>query len=137
MAVLVKYVNTIENQRTLTRRIMKQYLTRAGYSTERANTTARNYETKWLANRGNVTAAQRYLTNGKNLNKLGFPSHIKNLAQRRSNLKLTNTPNGRVRSKGRLLTGFKKDELLAMARTHRIAANAKMTKDQIISALFG
>jgi len=137
MSVLSRYVNGVENQRTLTRRMMKEYLTRAGYSSERANAVARNYEQKWISNRGNVKSAMRYLANGKNLNKLGFPSHIKNLAERRSSLKLTNIPNGRIRSKGRLLSGFKKDELLAMARTHRIAANAKMTKDQIISALFG
>ncbi len=137
MSVLSRYVNGVENQRTLTRRMMKEYLTRAGYSSERANAVARNYEQKWISNRGNVKSAMKYLANGKNLKKLGFPSHIKNLAERRSSLKLTNIPNGRIRSKGRLLSGFKKDELLAMARTHRIAANAKMTKDQIISALFG
>ena len=137
MNVLTRYVNSLENQRTLTRRMMKEQLTRAGYSQERANAVARNYEKKWVANRGNVKSAMRHLANGKNLNKLGFPSHIKNLAQRRSNLKLTNTPNGRIRSKGRLLMGHKKDELLAMARTHGIAVNMKMTKEKIISALFG
>lgn len=137
MSLLSKYVNGIENQRTLTRRMMKEYLTRAGYSSDRANAVARNYEQSWITNRGNVKSAMRSLANGKNLNKLGFPSYIKNLAERRSSLKLTNIPNGRIRSKGRLLSGFKKDELLAMARTYRITANAKMTKDQIISALFG
>jgi len=137
MTILSSYVNGLENQRTLTRRMMKQHLTRVGYSAERSNAVARNYEQKWLANRGNVKAAMRHLANGKNLNKLAYPPHIKNTAQRRATLKLTDTPNGRIRAKGRLLSGHKKDELLAMARAQGVAANANMTKDQIISALFG
>jgi hypothetical protein len=137
MTILSSYVNGLGNQRTLTRRMMKQHLTRVGYSAESSNAVARNYEQKWLANRGNVKAAMRHLANGKNLNKLAYPPHIKNTAQRRATLKLTDTPNGRIRAQGRLLTGLKKDELLAMARTHGVTANAKMTKDTIISALFG
>lgn len=136
-ALLTGYVNGLANQRTLTRRSMKAFLTRSGYTADRANTIARAYEQKWVNNRSNVKSAMRHLSSGKNLNRLGFPSHIKNIAQRRITLKLTNTPNSRLRARGRLMSGYKKDELLVMARAHRVAANASMTKDQIISALFG
>lgn len=135
--VLSRYVNAMENQRTLTRRMMKDYLGRVGYAPNRANQFARAYEAKWVANRANVKSAMRHIANGKNLNKLGFQPNIKTLAQRRVNLKLTNTPNSRIRIKGRIANGYKKPELLALARNHRVTANAKMTKAQIISALFG
>ena len=137
MAVLTRYVNAMNNQRGLTRRTLKTHLTGIGYAPNRANQFARAYEQKWLANRANLKSAMRHLANGKNLNKLGFPSNLRNLAQRRVGLKLTNTPNSRVRIGGKLATSYKKDQLLAMARTHRVTANASMTKDQIISALFG
>lgn len=137
LGVLARYVNAMNNQRTLTRRTMKQYLTRVGYNPNRANQVARAYEQTWLANRANVKSAMRKLVNGKNLNRLGFPAHVRNVAQRRVGLKLTNTPNSRIRIKGKLGSGYKKDELLNMARRHGVAANTKMTKDQIVSALFG
>ena len=136
-AVLSHFVNRLENQRTLTRRVLKNYLGRVGYAPNRANQFARAYEAKWMANRANVKSAMRHIANGKNLNKLGFHPNVKNTAQRRVNLKLTNTPNSRIRIKGRIANGYKKPELLAMARNHRVTANAKMTKAQIISALFG
>ena len=137
LSVLARHVNAMNDQRTLTRRGMKDYLTRVGYNPNRANQVARAYEQTWLANRANVKSAMRKLVNGKNLNRLGFPANVRNLAQRRVALKLTNTPNSRIRIKGKLATGYKKDELLNMARRHGVAANTKMTKDQIVSALFG
>lgn len=137
LGVLARYVNAMNNQSTLTRRTMKQYLTRVGYNPNRANQVARAYEQTWLANRASVKSAMRKLANGKNLNRLGFPTHVRNTAQRRVNLKLTNTPNSRIRIKGKLGSGYKKDELLNMARRHGVTANTKMTKDQIVSALFG
>jgi hypothetical protein len=137
LAILSRYVNAMNNQRGLTRRTLKTHLTGIGYAPNRANQFARAYEQKWLANRANLKSAMRHLANGKNLNKLGFPSNLRNLAQRRVGLKLTNTPNSRIRIGGKLATSYKKDQLLAMARTHRVTANASMTKDQIISALFG
>ena len=117
--------------------MMKTHLSRVGYAANRASQFSRAYEEKWLANRANVKSAMRHLVNGKNLNKLGFPGNVKNLAQRRVGLKLTNTPNSRIRIGGKLASGYKKNELLSFARTHRVTANASMTKDQIISALFG
>jgi hypothetical protein len=137
LAILTRYVNAMNNQRSLTRRTLKTHLTGVGYAPNRANQFARAYEQTWLANRANVKSAMRKLANGKNLNKLGFSANVRNLAQRRVGLKLSNTFNGRVRIGSKLATGFKKDQLLAMARTHRVTANASMTKDQIISALFG
>ena len=73
----------MNDQRTLTRRGMKNYLTRVGYNPNRANQVARAYEQTWLANRANVKSAMRKLVNGKNLNRLGFPANVRNLAQRR------------------------------------------------------
>jgi len=137
LAILSRYVNAMPNQRVLTRRMMKTHLSRVGYAANRASQFSQAYEEKWLANRANVKSAMRHFANGKNLNKLGFPGNVKNLAQRRVGLKLTNTPNSRIRIGGKLASGYKKNELLSFARTHRVTANASMTKDQIISALFG
>lgn len=137
LAVLTRYVNAMNNQRGLTRRTLKNHLTRVGYTANRANQFARAYEQKWIANRSNVKSAMRHLANGKNLNRLGYSSNLRNLAQRRVGLKLTNTPNSRIRIGGKLASSYKKEQLLAMARSHRVMANASMTKDQLISALFG
>ena len=114
-----------------------QFLKRMKVATPRATTVARRWKTDWNETRRNVSFAVRELKAGKNLTRLGFPNSVRRVAQRRVNAHLTNAPNGRVRAGKRLLEGYKKQELLNMARQYGVPVNASMTKDKIIRALFG
>jgi serine/threonine protein kinase len=55
---------------------------------------------------------------------------------RRTNLKLSKSPGGRIRTDKKLLTGLKRDELVKMANKYGISHSGK-TKAQIANALWG
>ena len=135
--ILNKYVNNMNNLRTLTRRALKTKLTNSGVSSANANRHARNWETNWLATRTSVNHAVRNLKKGKNITKRAYANNVLPVAQRRHAEKLTKGANGRVRKGKVLLSGKKKTELVAMARRHGITSANNMTKNMIISALYG
>jgi serine/threonine protein kinase len=135
--ILNKYVNNMNNLRTLTRRMLKTKLTNSGVAAANASRHARNWETNWLATRTSVNHAVRNLKKGKNITKRVYAEHVLPVAQRRHTENLSKGANGRVRKGKTLLSGKKKPELVAMARRHGITGANSMTKDMIITALYG
>ena len=69
--------------------------------------------------------------------KRAYAEHVIPVAHRRVAENLSKGSNGRVRKGKTLLAGKKKAELVAMARRHGIVGANAMTKDMIISALYG
>jgi len=144
-AILNSYANAMNNQRTLTRRMLKTKLKAVGYADESANAHARTWEAKWIANRASANKATKNLRAGKNLNKRGYSANVIAVARRRVALGLKKGPNGRVRkysnasSRGTavLLSSKKKPELVNMAQRHGIAGASAMTRDQLVNALYG
>jgi serine/threonine protein kinase len=141
-AILNGYANAMNNQRTLTRRMLKTKLKSAGYANESADAHARSWDAKWIASRASANSATKNLRAGKNLNKRGYSANVVAVARRRVALGLKKGPNGRVRGgsaggKAALLASKKKPELVAMAQRHGIAGASSMTKDQLVDALYG
>ena len=140
-AILNGYANAMNNQRTLTRRMLKTKLRSAGYANESADAHARSWDAKWIASRASANSATKNLRAGKNLNKRGYSANVVAVARRRVALGLKKGPNGRVRGgtggKAALLASKKKPELVAMAQRHGIAGASSMTKDQLVDALYG
>jgi serine/threonine protein kinase len=144
-AILNSYANGMNNQRTLTRRMLKTKLTSVGYAANSAETHARSWEAKWLANRASANKAMKNLRAGKNLAKRGYSNNAAAIAHRRVALGLHKGPNGRVRkysnssSRGTatLLSSKRKPELVNMAQRHGIAGASAMTRDQLVNALYG
>ena len=135
--VLNKYVNNMNNLRTLTRRMLKAKLTNSGFAAANANRHARNWEANWLTTRTSANHAVRNLKKGRNITKRAYAEHVLPVAHRRHAENLTKGNNGRVRKGKVLLSGKKKPELVAMARRHGITNANSMTKNMIISALYG
>jgi hypothetical protein len=135
--ILNKYVNNMNNLRTLTRRMLKTKLTNSGITAANANRHARNWETNWLATRTSVNHAVRNLKKGKNITRRAYANNVLPVAHRRHAENLSKGTNGRVRKSGTLLSSKKKAELVAMARRHGISNANGMTKNMIISALYG
>ena len=135
--IMNRHANAMNNQRTLTRRMLKKALTNAGYSATNANAHAREWEQGWIGNRASANKATRNLRAGKNVVKRGYTENAVAIARRRVAEGLLKGANGRVRAGKTLLSGKKKDELVAIARRHGIAGAATMTKDQIVNALYG
>jgi hypothetical protein len=127
----------MNNQRTLTRRMLKTKLTRVGYAANSANTHARAWEAKWIANRASANKAVRNLKAGKNLNKRGYSANVAGIARRRVAEQLVKGANGRVRTGKVLLISKKKPELVAMALRHGITGAYSKTKEELVSALYG
>jgi tRNA A-37 threonylcarbamoyl transferase component Bud32 len=141
-AILNGYANAMNNQRTLTRRMLKTKLKAAGYANESADAHARSWDAKWIASRASANSATKNLRAGKNLAKRGYSNNVAAVARRRVALGLKKGPNGRVRGvsaggKAALLASKKKPELVAMAQRHHIAGASSMTRDQLINALYG
>ncbi len=140
-AILNGYANAMNNQRTLTRRMLKTKLRSAGYANESADAHARSWDAKWIASRASANSATKNLRAGKNLNKRGYSANVVAVARRRVALGLKKGPNGRVRGgtggKAALLASKKKPELVAMAQRHGITGASSMTKDQLVDALYG
>lgn len=135
--VLNKYVNNMNNLRALTRRMLKAKLVNSGYAAANANRHARNWEANWLTTRTSANHAVSNLKKGRNITKRAYAEHVLPVAHRRHAENLTKGNNGRVRKGKVLLSGKKKPELVAMARRHGIANANSMTKNMIISALYG
>jgi serine/threonine protein kinase len=135
--ILNKYTNNMNNLRTLTRRMLKAKLVNSGFSAANANRHARNWETNWLTTRTSANHAVRNLKKGKNITKRAYAEHVLPVAHRRHTENLSKGNNGRVRKGKTLLSGKKKSELVAMARRHGITGANSMTKDMIITALYG
>jgi hypothetical protein len=142
-AILNGYANAMNNQRTLTRRMLKTKLKAAGYANESADAHARTWDAKWIASRSSANSATKNLRAGKNLVKRGYSNNVAAVARRRVALGLKKGPNGRVRKGSNtgsgvaLLASKKKPELVAMAQRHHIAGASSMTKDQLVDALYG
>ena len=144
-AILSQYANTMNNQRTMTRRMLKAKLRSVGYADESADAHARTWEAKWIANRASANKAMKNLKAGKNLTKRGYSNNVAAIARRRVALGLHKGPNGRVRKysnvTGRgtatLLSTKRKPELVNMAQRHGIAGASAMTRDQLVNALYG
>ena len=135
--ILNKYVNNMNNLRTLTRRVLKTKLTNSGIAAANANRHARNWEANWIASRTSANRAVRNLKKGKNITKRGYANNVLPVAHRRHAENLSKGTNGRVRKGGVLLSGKKKPQLVAMAQRHGITGANSMTKDMIITALYG
>ena len=135
--ILNKYVNNMNNLRTLTRRVLKTKLTNSGIAAANANRHARNWEANWLASRTSANHAVRNLKKGKNITKRGYANNVLPVAHRRHSENLSKGKNGRVRKGGVLLSGKTKPQLVAMAQRHGITGSNSMTKDMIITALYG
>ena len=135
--ILNKYVNNMNNLRTLTRRMLKTKLTNSGVAAANAGRHARNWETNWLATRTSVNHAVSNLKKGKNITRRAYTNNVLPVAHRRHAENLSKGTNGRVRKSGTLLSSKKKAELVAMARRHGISNANGMTKNMIISALYG
>jgi thiamine kinase-like enzyme len=135
--ILNRYTNEMNNLRTLTRRMLKTKLTQNGYSANNANRHARNWESNWIGTRSNANRATRNLKKGKNLVKRAYAEHVIPVAHRRVTENLSKSGNGRVRKGKTLLASKKKANLVAMARRHGITGANAMTKNMIISALYG
>lgn len=142
-AILNGYANAMNNQRTLTRRMLKTKLKAVGYANESADAHARSWNAKWIASRSSANSATKNLRAGKNLNKRGYSNNVAAVARRRVALGLKKGPNGRVRkgsntgSSVALLSSKTKPELVAMAQRHQITGASAMTKDQLVNALYG
>jgi hypothetical protein len=135
--ILNKYVNNMNNLRTLTRRVLKKKLTNSGVAAANANRHARNWESNWLTTRTSANHAVRNLKKGKNITKRAYSENVLPVAHRRHAENLSKGANGRVRKGKTLLSGKKKPELVAMARRHGITGANSMTKVMIITALYG
>jgi serine/threonine protein kinase len=135
--VLNKYVNNMNNLRTLTRRMLKTKLTNSGFTAANADRHARNWEANWLTTRASANHAVRNLKKGKNLTKRAYAENVLPVAHRRHAENLSKGANGRVRKGKALLSGKTKPQLVAMARRHGITGANSMTKDMIIAALYG
>jgi serine/threonine protein kinase len=136
-AILNGYANAMNNQRTLTRRMLKTKLRAAGYANESADVHARSWDAKWIASRASANSATKNLRAGKNLNKRGYSANVVAVARRRVAENLRRGTNGRVRGGKALLLSKTKPELVTMAQRHRIAGASSMTKDQLVNALYG
>ena len=135
--VLNKYVNNMNNLRTLTRRTLKAKLVNSGFSAANANRHARNWEANWLTTRTSANHAVRNLKKGKNITRRAYANNVLPVAHRRHTENLSKGTNGRVRKGKTLLSGKTKPQLVAMAQRHGITGANSMTKDMIISALYG
>ena len=135
--ILNKYVNNMNNLRTLTRRVLKTKLTNSGIAAANANRHARNWEANWIASRTSANRAVRNLKKGKNITKRGYANNVLPVAHRRHAENLSKGKNGRVRKGKVLLSGKTKPQLVAMAQRHGITGSNSMTKDMIITALYG
>jgi serine/threonine protein kinase len=135
--ILNKYVNNMNNLRTLTRRMLKTKLTNSGVAAANASRHARNWEANWLTTRTSVNHAVRNLKKGKNITRRAYANNVLPVAHRRHAENLSKGTNGRVRKGKVLLSGKKKSELVAMARRHGITGANSMTKDMIIATLYG
>ena len=135
--VLNKYVNNMNNLRTLTRRTLKAKLVNSGFSAANANRHARNWEANWLTTRTSANHAVRNLKKGKNITRRAYANNVLPVAHRRHTENLSKGTNGRVRKGKVLLSGKTKPQLVAMAQRHGITGANSMTKDMIISALYG
>ena len=96
-----------KNVSLLTTRNLRKVLENKGYSTTNAKTEARVWVKRWT-------------------NKV---------VARRTNLKLSKGPNGRVRTGARLLEGLKRDQLVNLAKKHGLTHSGK-TKAQLILSLW-
>ena len=135
--ILNKYVNNMTNLRTLTRRTLKTKLVNSGFSATNANRHARNWEANWLTTRTSANHAVRNLKKGKNITRRAYANNVLPVAHRRHAENLSKGTNGRVRKGKVLLSGKTKPQLVAMAQRHGITGANSMTKDMIISALYG
>ena len=135
--VLNKYVNNMNNLRTLTRRTLKAKLVNSGFSATNANRHARNWEANWLTTRTSANHAVRNLKKGKNITRRAYANNVLPVAHRRHTENLSKGTNGRVRKGKTLLSGKTKPQLVAMAQRHGITGANSMTKDMIIAALYG
>ena len=135
--VLNKYVNNMNNLRTLTRRTLKAKLVNSGYAATNANRHARNWEANWLTTRTSANHAVRNLKKGKNITRRAYANNVLPVAHRRHTENLSKGTNGRVRKGKVLLSGKTKPQLVAMAQRHGITGANSMTKDMIIAALYG
>jgi serine/threonine protein kinase len=135
--VLNKYVNNMNNLRTLTRRTLKTKLVNSGYAAANANRHARNWEANWLTTRTSANHAVSNLKKGKNITRRAYANNVLPVAHRRHAENLSKGTNGRVRKGKTLLSGKTKPQLVAMAQRHGITGANSMTKDMIISALYG
>ena len=135
--ILNKYVNNMNNLRTLTRRMLKTKLANSGVAAANVNRHARNWEANWAASRASANNAVRNLKKGKNITKRAYAEHVLPVAHRRHAENLSKGNNGRVRKGKVLLSGKTKTELVTMARRHGITGANSMTKDMIITALYG
>lgn len=132
-----KILNTYENKPNFTQTQMINHLKRLGLPTNRASSAVGAWKRAWNTSRQNVKVAMQKIKNGKNISRIGFPNTVRRVAQRRVNAQLTSGPNGRVRSRGRLLETRKKKELVDMAHQYGVSITPKMTIKQIAHALFG
>jgi len=132
-----KILNTYENKPNFTQTQLVNHLKRLGLPANRASSAVGAWKSAWNTSRRNVKVAVQKIKNGKNITKIGFPNTVRRVAQRRVNAQLTNAPNGRVRSRGRLLETRKKKELVNMAHLYNVPITSKMTIKQIVHALFG
>ena len=135
--ILNKYVNNMTNLRTLTRRTLKTKLVNSGFSATNANRHARNWEANWLTTRTSANHAVSNLKKGKNITRRAYANNVLPVAHRRHAENLSKGTNGRVRKGKVLLSGKTKPQLVAMAQRHGITGSNSMTKDMIISALYG
>jgi len=135
--ILNKYVNNMTNLRTLTRRTLKTKLVNSGFSATNANRHARNWEANWLTTRTSANHAVSNLKKGKNITRRAYANNVLPVAHRRHAENLSKGTNGRVRKGKVLLSGKTKPQLVAMAQRHGITGANSMTKDMIISALYG
>jgi len=135
--ILNKYVNNMNNLRTLTRRMLKTKLTNSGITVANADRHARNWEANWLATRTSANRAVNNLKKGKNITKRAYAENVLPVAHRRYAENLSKGPNGRVRKGKALLSSKTKPQLVAMAQRHGVSGANSMTKDMIITALYG
>jgi len=135
--ILNKYVNNMNNLRTLTRRMLKTKLTNSGVAAANASRHARNWEANWLTTRASVNHAVSNLKKGKNITRRAYAENVLPVAHRRHTEKLSKGTNGRVRMGKTLLSGKTKPQLVTMAQRHGITGANSMTKDMIIAALYG
>lgn len=96
-----------KNVNSITTRNLRKVLMRKGYPEPNAIRESRAWANKWT----------------------------KTVAKRRTNLKLTKSENGRIRTGKKLLEGLKRDELVNMARFHGLMHSGK-TKAQLIKSLW-
>lgn len=136
--ILNRYVNSLSSPMKVRPSNLKTYLTRRGFSNAQANRESKNWIEKWVTNRGNPNAAFCNLKAGKNnLARRGYIPNAITLARKRFNMNLSRGANGRIRQGKTLFATKKKDELVALARRYGIRGAENMSKDRIVSALYG